>query len=95
MTSELLFPVLQVVVSLALAFVGVEVSNRPPRSGAEGRTARIVYRSIFVIIGLASCGLTIVQAVRSAQERHIEQAAAHALAVKNESDMRAVKDGQS
>src|SRR4051812_40304647 len=93
MVSEILLPVIQAVLPLALTGVGIEMANRPPRDGAEGRTTRITYRTTFAVLGIVSFVLTIVQMVNRADERKKEQAAAHDLALKNESDMRTVKSG--
>jgi hypothetical protein len=65
MTIDIILTVMQVVVGLLLAGVGIEMANNPPQTTKQ----KWIYRSVFIVLGIFATGITLGQAVKASRDQ--------------------------
>ena len=83
MNLDVLLTALQVLVTVLMAGIGVEMANKPPAT----LSARNWYRALFVIFGAMLCSITIWQAERTTSAQAEALRASSETALKSERDL--------
>jgi hypothetical protein len=79
MILDVLIPILLVLVSVLISWVGVEMANNPPTTNPE----KAMYRTRFKVLGLALVILTFWQALRASAQQSEAQRESREVAVTN------------